>query len=326
MKFGVARTVGGAWTLVRSFTRYFVLLLAMASYSSADTLYKYRGQNGEWIYTDRKPPAETKVETRAFELSFVQPEFSVTSEVIGKEVEFVAHNDYHAPIEVRLEFIEITGIEYPDSDERLRWVVEPRSDLLLLNLSILQGSAAPKVRFQFEYMPGDPSAQHQADIGYQAPFSAGRTFRISQTYPDTITHATRDNSFAVDIEMPIGTDILAARGGVVFEVASQNYRNGLDPIENGRDANIVRILHDDGTFSLYAHLNWNSIRVKPGDRVRTGQYIADSGNTGFSSGPHLHFAVQKNAGLQVQSLPVTFKGPTAAKVVPLTGNQLTGYP
>ena len=168
----------------RSFTRWFVLLLAVASYSSADTLYKYRGPNGEWIYTDRKPPAETKVETRELELSFVQPEFSVTSEVIGREIEFVAHNEYHAPIEVRLEFVEITGIEYPDPDERLRWVVEPRSDLLLLNLSVLQSAAAPNVRYQFEYMPGDPTARHQIGAGYQAPFSAGRSFPITQAAPD----------------------------------------------------------------------------------------------------------------------------------------------
>jgi hypothetical protein len=53
---------------------------------------------------------------------------------------------------------------------------------------------------------------------------------------------------------------LVARGGELFEVASQNYRSGLNPKENSEDANIVCILHDDGMFSLYAHLSWNSIR------------------------------------------------------------------
>lgn len=119
---------------------------------------------------------------------------------------------------------------------------------------------------------------------------------------------------------------LVARGGELFEVASQNDRSGLNPKENSEDANIVCILHDDGMFSLYAHLSWNSIRVQPGGRVCAGQYIADSGNTGFSSGPHLHFSVQRNAGLRVESLPVTFKGPSSTQVVPVTGNVLTGYP
>jgi murein DD-endopeptidase MepM/ murein hydrolase activator NlpD len=65
--------------------------------------------------------------------------------------------------------------------------------------------------------------------------------------------------------------------------------------------------------------------VKPGDRVRAGQYIADSGNTGFSSGPHLHFSVQRNAGLKIESLPVEFKGANDGRVVPATGNALSAY-
>ena len=125
--------------------------------------------------------------------------------------------------------------------------------------------------------------------------------------------------------MPIGTDVLAARGGVVFDVAADNYSGGIDPAKNGSEANYVRILHEDGTFSLYAHLNWNTIRVKPGDRVRAGDYIADSGNTGFSTGPHLHFAVQRNIGMQIESLPVVFRGPNAAAIVPTSGEQLSGY-
>jgi len=76
---------------------------------------------------------------------------------------------------------------------------------------------------------------------------------------------------------------------------------------------------------LYAHLNWNSIRVKPGDSVLAGQYIADSGNTGFSSGPHLHFAVLKNGGLKLESVPVTFKGANASDVAPATGAVLSAY-
>ncbi|MGB5690717.1 MAG: M23 family metallopeptidase, partial [Woeseiaceae bacterium] len=90
-------------------------------------------------------------------------------------------------------------------------------------------------------------------------------------------------------------------------------------------ANIVRVLHDDGTFAVYAHLNWNSIRVNPGERVHAGQYIADSGNTGFSSGPHLHFAVQRNVGMFVESLPVTFRGPGDSSINPRSGMTLAAY-
>ena len=72
-------------------------------------------------------------------------------------------------------------------------------------------------------------------------------------------------------------------------------------------ANFVRILHDDGSMAVYAHLQPNSARVYPGGRVPTGAWIANSGNTGFSSGPHLHFAVQMNAGMSLESLPFRFR-------------------
>jgi len=324
---------GGARTLGRSLISITKLLLPIAvlafagvNYSYAQTMYKYRGENGEWIYTDRKPVEQNKVEVRELETTFVAPEFSITHEVLGTTIEFVAHNDFYAPIEVRLKFVEITGVEYPPPDQILRWVIDPRSDQLLLTLEVLEEVEAPFVEYQFEYMPGDPTAQHQVGTGYQAPFSAGRDFPITQAFPDAITHQTLDSVYAVDISMPVGTDILAARDGVVFDVAADNYRGGLNLSRDGQAANIIRILHDDGTFSLYAHLNWNSIRVKPGDRVRAGEYIADSGNTGFTSGPHLHFSVQKNSGLTVESLPVVFKGASSNRVVPATGDVLTAYP
>jgi len=299
--------------------------LLIAAEVLAQTMYKYRGPDGEWVYTDRKPGAEQVAEVRKLESTFIQPSFSVTHEVIGTTIELVAHNEYHAPMEVRLKFVEITGVSYPEPDQVLRWVVNPRSDQLLLNLEILADVELPYVEYRFEYMPGDPTSVHSSEAIYQAPFSVGREYPVTQAYPDAMTHQTLDNVFAVDIAMPVGTDVLAARGGVVFDVAADNYRGGLDLERDGESANIVRILHDDGTFSLYAHLNWNSIRVKPGDRVQAGQYIADSGNTGFTSGPHLHFSVQRNAGLKIESLPITFKGRNQEGISPATGSVLSAY-
>jgi murein DD-endopeptidase MepM/ murein hydrolase activator NlpD len=320
---GGAPTLGRNANLTRRLalpTAALVMLVAGVSY--AQTMYKYRGADGEWIYTDRKPVAQQSVEIRAMESSFVEPDFNISHDVYGRTIEFNAHNEYYAPIEVRLEFTEITGVTYPDPDQVLRWVIEPRSDQLLMTLEVLEQVAIPNVEYLIEYIAGDPTASHQADNNYRVPFSVGQYFPITQAYPDAVTHNTIDSVHAVDIAMPVGTDILAARDGVVFDIAADNYRGGLNLSRDGQAANVVRILHDDGTFSVYAHLNWNSIRVKPGDRVRAGEYIADSGNTGFTSGPHLHFAVQKNAGLSLQSVPVVFRGANSVPVVPASGNEL----
>jgi murein DD-endopeptidase MepM/ murein hydrolase activator NlpD len=94
---------------------------------------------------------------------------------------------------------------------------------------------------------------------------------------------------------------------------------------DGPAANVVRILHDDGTYAVYAHLNTNTIRVRPGDRVERGDYIADSGNTGYSSGPHLHFAVVRNVGMRIESVPITFLGANLQGVPPVSGALLTAY-
>lgn len=310
--------------------RLAALLLVATSVVSglagAQTLYKYRGENGEWIYTDRAPGDEIESETRSLRGRVATGEFLVSHELTGNGLTFTAVNSYHAPMQVAIDFDSIAGVEYPDPDLQLSWVIPARSEQVVLELPVLGGVAAPSARYRFVYLPGDPARQPDPDYAYRAPFAAGNSFEITQTYPDSITHLTRDSMYAVDIAMPVGTDIVAARDGIVFDVASTNFKGGMDRSEYAELANFVRILHDDGSYALYAHLNWNTIRVSPGDRVRTGQYIADSGNTGFTSGPHLHFAVQRNVGMRVDSMPVNFRGPDDARIAPASGNTLTAYP
>jgi murein DD-endopeptidase MepM/ murein hydrolase activator NlpD len=78
-------------------------------------------------------------------------------------------------------------------------------------------------------------------------------------------------------------------------------------------------------MSLYGHLNWNSIRVVPGQRIARGEYLADSGNTGFSTGPHLHFVVQRNEGGRIVSVPVSFAGAGSVPVQVVRGDRPAAY-
>jgi len=302
-----------------------LLLSLWGSLASAQSLYKYRGENGEWIYADRPPDDGSMAEVRQLENREPDGEIAVTYGFVGQSVQLVAHNKFFAPIELMLEIRVIRGMQYPDPDQELRWVLPPQSDVPILELPLLEDGSSPYLDYQFTYLAGDPAAQHRPPGPYRAPFAIATNYPVTQAYPQIATHTTRDSYHAVDLAMPIGTDIFAARDGIVFDVASTNFTGGLDPVRDGPNANVVRILHDDGTYAIYAHLNTNSIRVKPGDHVRRGEYIADSGNTGFSSGPHLHFAVVRNAGMHIESVPITFTGQNDDSVVPATGMVLTAY-
>jgi murein DD-endopeptidase MepM/ murein hydrolase activator NlpD len=85
----------------------------------------------------------------------------------------------------------------------------------------------------------------------------------------------------IDIANSIGTPILAASDGVVIDAGP-----------TGGYGNWVKLRHSDGTVTLYGHLSaWN---VEIGQRVWAGDQIAKMGNTGNSTGPHLHFEVLLN--------------------------------
>ena len=328
MKFSAPRTAGYAPTSVRTY--YSLVLIALlgcvaVSAASAQALYKYRGDDGEWIYSDRPPDdGQTVAEVRSLTPTSPRSGVSIDYEADGDTVRLVATNEYFAPVELALRFETISGLEYPPPDDPLRWLLPPRSAMPLVRLARLDGAVQPSLEYRYEYLIGDPQAQHRPAEPYRVPFAISSGHTISQAYPDTITHNTPDSQHAVDIAMPVGTDVFAARGGVVFDVAAQNFKGGADA-SNMSLANVVRILHDDGTYAIYAHLNWNSIRVRVGDVVERGEYIADSGNTGYSSGPHLHFVVVRNAGMTMQSVPVTFSGVNSSPIAPATGLVLTAY-
>jgi murein DD-endopeptidase MepM/ murein hydrolase activator NlpD len=101
-----------------------------------------------------------------------------------------------------------------------------------------------------------------------------------------------------DFAVPNGTDVMAAHGGTVVKAGGNGAGDG------PAYGNAVVIKHGNGTFSQYAHLS--RIDVKIGQVVKTGQHIAKSGNTGNSSGPHLHFEIRKSANYGTAIDPVSF--------------------
>ena len=106
--------------------------------------------------------------------------------------------------------------------------------------------------------------------------------------------------------VPSGTKVVAAHGGTVVKAGPGGAGDG------SAYGNAIVIKHGKRTFSQYAHLS--RINVKVGQVVKTGQRIALSGNTGNSSGPHLHFEIRTTANYGSAINPVAFLRAKGVKV------------
>ena len=123
------------------------------------------------------------------------------------------------------------------------------------------------------------------DYIYDLPFRSGLQARVDQGYNGTFSHQGEN---ALDFNMKEGTEVCAARAGLVIAVV-QHFNENCWRDECKKMANYVLIQHSDGTIAEYNHLLFNGAKVRVGDMVEKGELIALSGNTGYTRGPHLHF-------------------------------------
>ena len=173
----------------------------------------------------------------------------------------------------------------------------------LLTLSRIDSNAGYSYGFTYQWNFGYSGNSHNDDYPYRIPYSVNDTFRVGQEYFGAFSH---QNTHAIDWTMPEGTKIHAARGGTVIDLKEDSNEAGTD--QRHLDlSNYVTIGHDDGSQANYAHLQQNGALVELGDSVRDGQLIGLSGNTGFSTGPHLHFVVrQQKSPADVSSVATLF--------------------
>ncbi len=298
------------------------VLVALSDSCTAKQIYKWTDAAGVMHFADTPPADKAAAKGLTARLIDVDPQQPVRvrqEEKVGS-VGYYAYNDLAGPVSLSFEFAQASGVITEPNLPALITLPAKReipAFVVKANPNLAPGTAGSYL-LRYKWTPGDPDAKPDLTAVYQLPFRAGSAFAVHQAFGGEFSHNSPESYYAVDLALPLGTDVLAARAGVVMQVQDDFYRNGLDLNKYGERANIVVIAHSDGTMGVYAHLDLESVAVGVGRRVEAGTLIGKSGNTGFSSGPHLHFVVQYNDHGSLKSVPFAFSM-NANLVVPTAG-------
>jgi hypothetical protein len=216
----------------------------------------------------------------------------VKGEREGRGAVVRAYNDTPIPVSVVVSFTEFENLA-SSVNLPVVTVVPGNSVLEVIRLQSVDTRKGWHYRLRYRYRWGSYTASHDPAAMYRVPWLDGRTFVIGQAPGGPVmTHFSASSREAVDVPMPEGTPILAARAGIVFQTVSENDAGGADESFRSK-ANVVRVLHNDGTIGNYVHLMHEGVAVRQGERIEPGRIIGYAGSTGQSTGPHLHFAVTR---------------------------------
>lgn len=196
-----------------------------------------------------------------------------------------ATNNELYPISILLD-LDLTNLLFSESPKKI-FVVPPKSEKFTIGeLNIAESRIGYSYKYKYKFTMGDVTlADYDKSFLYDLPFSKGKSYKILQGYNGIFSH---QNENALDFGMPEGSEISAARDGLVVKVVENNTES-CPSADCKKYNNYITIMHSDGTFASYVHIKYNGTNLTVGDSVKKGDIIAYSGNVGWSSGPHLHF-------------------------------------
>jgi len=297
-----------------------LILVGLTHPVLAQTIYSWTDEDGITHFTDQRPMIEQEVSVQR---AIARPEamMEIVKAGTASAPVWKFSNRTQGPLAVRVWLESDENIvSYPELPAR--FVLPGGAVRELVTVGAFDPRKSWSYQIRAESLPGDPAGRHQPSRAYRPPFARNQEFRIGQAFGGAFSHTAPDSRHAVDISMPVGTPIHAAREGVVMDVARWFSGAGTDVKRDGPRANFVRILHDDGSMAVYAHLDYEGVVVQPGQQIQRGQLIGRSGNTGFSTGPHLHFVIQLNRDMKLVSVPFEFAGPNGQTFTPQRGQPM----
>jgi murein DD-endopeptidase MepM/ murein hydrolase activator NlpD len=228
----------------------------------------------------------------------------------GARIEQVVRNRYAVPVMIRWALGSLDNLEPMSPVEGTLLLPAAAAPLgigetvVLAELQEIDPEQRYRRELYFHARFGDPEARPKP-YTYALPYPHGLTFSVLQGFHGAFSHRG-SNEYAVDFNCPVATPVMAARPGRVVAINASAQGSGTSPeYLDDKRANFVLVMHDDGTLGEYMHLAPSGVQVKPGQRVERRQELGLSGNTGFSSTPHLHFQVMTagDDGISKQSFP-----------------------
>ena len=223
-------------------------------------------------------------------------------EINDQEILLYADNDEPFPVSVELN-LKLEGLQSSHRNGDII-VLEPNKEKqVLARLDLIPGeswSYETSMRLQFGNVLME---RYDTNYIYDLPFSPGSTEFVSQGYLGNLSH---QNEYALDFNMEEGRAVFAARDGLVVKVVDHNHKSCIDE-SCTQFNNFITIQHLDGTYADYGHLQKNSAKVKVGDQVNTNTHIANSGRTGWATGPHLHLVIYIPSLDKVKTIPTLFR-------------------
>ena len=219
--------------------------------------------------------------------AFCKHDIKVYYEDIKNGFAMMVDNNEYCPISIELT-LTLKNLRSVKGSQNI-FVVPARSKGFVITDLIAANKNKP-YRFSYKYKSSygnHNQKKYNMTYKYYLPFQKHESYEVFQGYNGKQTH---QNENALDFTMPIGTPVVAARDGVVVKVVAHNNRTCYTK-DCMKYNNLVIVYHEDGTFAEYTHIKKDGAKVAVGDTVTKGQVIAESGNVGYSSGPHLHFVV-----------------------------------
>jgi murein DD-endopeptidase MepM/ murein hydrolase activator NlpD len=210
----------------------------------------------------------------------------------GEEgAEFYFENYQAFDVTLTLDIFESKNVDIP-VEMPYTETFEGYSEIKLFDISIVDEEESWKYQYNYHWTRGNKYAKHDNSYVYALPYEKGKSYTVLQSYNGDFSHYG-DDQYSLDFTMPEGTPIHAAREGIVVGMKDSYDKGGGS--EDFKDySNYVIIQHSDKTLGEYHHLKKQGVVVDVGDSVDKGQLIGFSGNTGFSTQPHLHFGVYKS--------------------------------